>query len=129
MCDFSRENWFNSSDFGINGGGGSFITDPAQLNGIGGGRHFEYASTDDPNDNWISERFGAILATMENSQTIYLEIRRVGYVTFEGNKTVITLASNPVILHLEMTKNGDAFTFGDPAPLRDQNVDFLEPQY
>ena len=122
MFEFSRENWFNSSDFGVNSGGGSFITDPAQLNSNvigGGGIYTTHYTIDDPNSDEIYEKYGKILDTMENAQTIYLEVRRVGYVTFEGNNTVVTLASNPVILQIELTKNGDAFTFGNPAPLKD----------
>jgi hypothetical protein len=50
----------------------------------------------------------------QNVQTIYIDVYRFGYVTFENNSTTVTLAeNNTAIEHVELTKNGDIFTYGD----------------
>jgi hypothetical protein len=120
---FSRENWFNSSAFGA----GCYVTnltEPLHLMGTGGSVCYGFDDS-----SWINKNFGTILSTMENAQTIYLDVRRLGYVTFDGNNTVVTLASNQTIQHLELTKTGDAFTYGDPATVRDQFYSLPEPKY
>ena len=123
LFTFSRENWFNSTAFGA----GSYVTnltEPLRLMGTGGS--VTYVGED---SNWMNEQFGEILATMESANTIYLSVRRLGYVTFDGNNTVVTLASSEVIQYLELTKTGDAFTFGNPAAVQDQISSLPEPQY
>ena len=120
---FSREDWFNSTAFGA----GVYVTNltgPLRLMGTGGS--VSYVGED---SNWVNEQFGEILSTMENADKIYLDVCRLGYVTFDGNNTVVTLASNQVLQHLELTKTGDAFTYGDPATVRDQFFALPEPQY
>jgi hypothetical protein len=62
----------------------------------------------------IDEKYLAILEAIENKQTIYMDITRVGYTTFDGNDIVLTIINNPVVIqHIEMTKNGEAFIFGN----------------
>ena len=123
LFTFSRENWFNSSAFGS----GCYLTnftEPVRLMGTGGSVVYGYGDS-----NAIKEKFGAVLATMENAQTIYLDVRRLGYVTFDGNNTIVTLAGDQVTQHLELTKTGDSFTYGNPAAVRDQFFSIPEPQY
>jgi len=119
---FSRENWFNSSELNPRGGGGICITNITQMldQGVGGFCRVQRARGD---VDRINNKYGDILAVMENKQTIYLDVRRVGYVTFDGNNTVVTLPSDPVIQHIELTKNGDVFTFGDSAIVSDKISD------
>jgi hypothetical protein len=123
LFTFNRENWFNSSAFGS----GYYLTNltgPVRLLGTGGSVICGYGDS-----NEIKEKFGAVLATMENDQTIYLEARRLGYVTFDGNDTIVTLAGDQIIQRLELTKTGDSFTYGNPAAVRDQFYSIPEPQY
>jgi hypothetical protein len=56
------------------------------------------------------DKFSAVLT----AQTIHLDIRRLCYVTISNDNTVITWTwtDNSVIQHLELIKNGGAFTFG-----------------
>jgi hypothetical protein len=126
MFAFSRENWFNSTA----GGGGYFVTNftvPLPLMRTG-----EAESYYDDDGNWISTRFGKTLIEVENTNTLYLDVRRLGYVTFDGNNTIVTLADNQAIQHLELVRNGDAFTYGD-APgesmLTPGELPFPEPQH
>jgi hypothetical protein len=86
--------------------------------------------TEDDNWNWRNSSSGAEFANSENVNTIYIDVRRLGYVTFDGNNTIVTLADNLVIQHLELLKNGDAFTYGvppTPAQLGPGRVPFPEP--
>jgi len=62
----------------------------------------------------IDENTNAILAALENTQTIYLDIRRIACITFADNGTVTTSEYNQFIQHIELTKNSNGeFTFGD----------------
>jgi hypothetical protein len=126
MFAFSRENWFNSTA----GGGGYFVTNltaPLPLMRTGQATSY-YVDKDD----WINTHFGETITQIESANVIYLDVRRLGYVTFDGNNTIVTLADNQVIQHLELTKKGDAFTYGE-APgelmLTAGELPFPEPQY
>jgi|GEM_PF-6308092 len=56
----------------------------------------------------------AMLALLENTQTIYLDIRRVAYITFDDNDVVTISECDQLIHHIELTKNSNGeFTFGD----------------
>ncbi|MCL2691069.1 MAG: hypothetical protein FWE56_02275 [Candidatus Bathyarchaeota archaeon] len=108
---FCRENWFNMSYFGIGSGGGIHIGDSTELPQNGETL---------PNGGTFSgmiigsfDEFSDIAKAIENTQTIYLDVRRTYYVTFDGYNTIVTLANNQVIHHIELTKNGNAFTFGE----------------
>jgi hypothetical protein len=108
MFNFTLINGFNSTS----GGGGSLVTDltaPIHLMRTGQTTNY-YSET----GNWINTRFGKIILDLENASTIYLDVLRLGYVTFEGNNTIVTLANTQIIQHLELTKKGDAFTYGEP---------------
>ncbi|MCW4010939.1 MAG: hypothetical protein NWF05_10020 [Candidatus Bathyarchaeota archaeon] len=65
---------------------------------------------------------------LENAQTVYIDIRRLGSVTFNGNYSVITLASSEVLQHIELQKFGDGFLYNTLLP-EDQwsQIDLLKP--
>ncbi len=126
--EFNRTNWFNSTA----GGSGIYVTDineaarPIDRTGTG----IECHTFDDSAS--LTERFGELISQIEGSNTIYLDIRRVGYVTFYGNNTTVTFADNQLIQHLEMTKKGDAFTYGEARTadmLTTGEVPFPTPNY
>lgn len=123
LIAFAREDWFNSTNFDISwGGNGVCINSTTQMPQIGG--NFEVGTTtSDNNDDgikWLNERYSNFLAALENTQTIYFDVRRVGYITFDGDNTVVTFAGNQVIQHIKMTKNGNAFIFGDLETIEEQ---------
>jgi hypothetical protein len=111
----SRENWFNS-DFRLSDGLGYFYNPPFVFNNVdsnGIPAHIGGTSSVLFGSGYINEKYSAIVAELENAQTIYLDIVRVGYTTFDGNDTVIASTNNPLVVqHIELTKNGDEFTFG-----------------
>ncbi|MDR0460708.1 MAG: hypothetical protein LBH62_04640 [Nitrososphaerota archaeon] len=110
---FAREDWFNSTDFDLSrGGGGVFIDSTTQIP-LAGGTCGTSTSTSDDDSDWLNERYGDLRSALEKTQTIYFDVKRVGYVTFDGNNTVVTFAGKQVIQHIELTKNGNAYAFGN----------------
>jgi len=49
---------------------------------------------------------------LQNANRVYLDVSRIGYVTFDGNSTTVTIANSGVLQHVELTKNGDSFYYG-----------------
>ncbi|MDR0318496.1 MAG: hypothetical protein LBI09_00470 [Nitrososphaerota archaeon] len=65
-------------------------------------------------DEPLTETNSAILMALENKQTIYLDVIRAGYTTVDVNDDVVVAYTNdPIIQRLELTKNGDAYIFGN----------------
>jgi len=108
---FVRDDWFNTT-----GSGGTFLIkfngtlSEILADGMGKGGHGHghgsgaFANTSLP-ENFLNAK---------NAQTIYMDIRRLGYVTFDGNNTIVTLAdSSQIIAHAELTKSNNEFIFGD----------------
>jgi len=121
LLEFGDKNWFGDLGFRI---GASYSVSscsqclhatqpfvmPVPINHYGCGSYGgKYHDT--------YKEFGAILDALENKQTIYADIIRVGYITFYENETVVvTPIANEVLLHMELTKNGHGFTFNDSEP-------------
>jgi hypothetical protein len=108
---FAREDWFNTT---TSGGGGTFITKfngtltDCLANGLGLGGLSGSSSSNSFANTTLPEEF----LNIQNANRIYIDVRRLGYVTFNGNSTIVTLASNEVIQHIELTKSGDQFVYG-----------------
>ncbi|MDR2707901.1 MAG: hypothetical protein LBB87_04070 [Nitrososphaerota archaeon] len=68
-------------------------------------------------DETIDETYRNILAEVESTQTIYLDIRRVAYVSISVDGTMMVVEDNKIIQHLELTKNDEGFMFGTPADI------------
>lgn len=125
MFTFTFTNGFNSTA----AGGGFLVTNltaPLPLLRTG-----ESTSHSDETGNWKNTNFGKIILETENTNTIYLDVRRLGYITFTENNAIVTLADNQVIQHLELTKKGDAFTYGEPpqaSMLSPGELPYPEPQ-
>ena len=115
---FSRENWFNTSS----GSGGLFISQyngtlssvfgTGSLQGTGGASSSSYFPGE-------PQKASLKFQNSYNADKIYVDIRRVGFVSFDGNSTIVTLADNTVIQHLELTRQGDQFVYGS-MPTREQ---------
>jgi hypothetical protein len=70
---------------------------------------------------YTHEEIGTTLASLENTQTIYLDVKRVACITFNDNGTVTTSECDQLIQHIELTKNDSGeFTFGDLTVLKDR---------
>jgi hypothetical protein len=109
---FSRENWF---DTGLSSGGGLFY-----YTWTTGASHA--TRTAGHGTNWVS--------TFGEPETITISIQRLGWITFDGDSTVATLADGGEIarVHLEKFENG--FLYNNLFP-EDQlsQIDLLNPPY
>jgi hypothetical protein len=120
---FARDNWFNTSAVSSSGGvfytffNGTLPDDNGPAGGIG-----SFSSSSCSADTTLPQNF----LNAQNAQTIYLDISRLGYATFEGDNTIFTLADHAVIQHVELTKNGNIFSFGD-VPANQIYNPFLKP--
>jgi hypothetical protein len=114
---FSRDNWFNLSSSGggcflskYNGTLGNVFGDNGWVQSTGGSSSSSFFPGEEQK---ASQGF----QNSYNADKIYIDVRRVGFVSFIGNSTIVTLADNAVIQHLELTKQGDQFVYGTlPTP-------------
>jgi hypothetical protein len=109
---FSRDNWFNVSSsagglfvFQYNGTLGNVFGDDGWLGGTGGSSSSSFFSGE---EQTTSQKF----QNTYYADKIYIDVRRIGFVSFVGNSTIVTLADNAVIQHLELTRHGDQFIYG-----------------
>jgi hypothetical protein len=107
---FARENWFNTTT----SGGGTFIT---KFNGpmtdcLANGSGFMWQSGYSSRQSFANTTLPEKFLNIQNANKLYIDVRRLGFVTFDGNSTIVTLASNEVIQHVELTKSGDQFIYG-----------------
>lgn len=100
---FMRKGWFDTNDTRRGGGGGVFAycwnEQGSILTRLGGGS----SGTSHSREKTVS--------VLTEAETIYIDIRRLGYVTFKGNSTIVDLASNEVILHIQLKKFGNGFLY------------------
>jgi hypothetical protein len=113
---FHRENWSNTN---YSGGVGLFMS---QFNA------FSYSFTQPRSFGTSSNSYSSniysnrpeslpkIFLNIYNAEKIYIDVRRVGIVSFNGNSTIVTLTDNSVIQHLELTKQGNEFVSGEKPP-------------
>lgn len=109
---FSRENWFTAN---YSGGVGLFMS---EFNA------FKYSITQSRSYSTLGNSYSSNIYSdhpeslpksflnIYNAEKIYIDVRRVGIVSFDGNSTIVTLADNSIIQHLELTKQGDQFIYG-----------------
>jgi hypothetical protein len=113
---FARSNWFNTTSLGSSG---IFVDSFNGTLPIGQrGTLFRLCiSADDEAivQAGINSPVQQIQA-IQNANIIYFDVHRVGYITCNDNSTVVTLADDELIQHLELTKNGDKFTSGIEPP-------------
>jgi hypothetical protein len=108
---FSREGWFDDA---LRLSAGGIYWDDAHSCSSDITQHIGSTFMGINDDNPLDEKYSAILVALENKQTIYVDVIRVGYTTFDGSDIVINFSSNQIIIQrLELTKNGNAFTFGN----------------
>ncbi|MCW4025123.1 MAG: hypothetical protein NWF01_08840 [Candidatus Bathyarchaeota archaeon] len=109
---FSREDWFNSS--GITGGG-CFVTKfngtMAERLAIGWTSGVGRCSG---SSCWVNDMLPQEFLNAQNAQTIYIDVYRIGSIIFGANTTTVTLADNTAVIdHIELTRVGDRFIFGE----------------
>ncbi len=103
---FMREGWFDSNTTGSGGGmfayqwNASGTADISTMSGIS-----TYSSatghTNAPRE----------FTALKDAEIVYIDVRRVGLVTFDGNSTMVTLSDDAVIQHIELQKFGEGFLY------------------
>jgi hypothetical protein len=108
---FSRENWFN-----ISSPGGMFLSQyNGTLSSVFGTGLLQQGMAGLSSSSFFPDQPQTASQKFQNSYNadkIYIDVRRVGFVSFDGNSTIVTLADNSVIQHLELTRQGDQFVYG-----------------
>lgn len=86
---------------------GQSILDPS----VQGGTH----STTDPN---VGQNVTTpLVSALREAETLFITVRRIGWVTFRGNSTVVTLADNEIVKQIQLDKVGEAsFLYNDLIP-------------
>jgi hypothetical protein len=113
---YVEENLLPNKRIGGQGYGGQSITDltesmPRWITGntdsigIGSGHH-------------LDKQFYKIIAAIEDTHTIYLDVRRVAYISLSDDGTIVIVEDNKLLQHLELTKNDDGFMFGSPSAVK-----------
>jgi hypothetical protein len=82
-------------------------------------------------DNGDSLRYNEaprMVAALREAETLFIDVRKTGLVTFNGNSTLVTLSDNKFFQHLELKKYGDGFLYNALFP-EDQlsQVDLFHP--
>jgi hypothetical protein len=69
-----------------------------------------------------------VVSAIRKAKTLYLSIHRMGWVTFAGNSTEVTLANNEVVDQIQLEKFGDGFLYNTLVPEDElATVDLLRP--
>jgi hypothetical protein len=127
---FMRDNWFDSNTTG----GGMFYSywnasSPPDLSIIFGGVSSYICPTgQETGDNLRCNEAPRMVSALREAETVFINVRKTGLVTFNGNSTLVTLSDNSLFQHLELTKYGDGFLYNALFP-EDQlsQVDLLNP--
>ena len=56
------------------------------------------------------------VTVIREAEVIFIDVRRIGFVTFNGNSTLVTLSGDDVIQHIELKKFGDGFLYNALLP-------------
>ncbi len=118
---FMRQNWFDTATSGGGQFGGEFTgTEMGAMSGTNAGVC--------PIANYSNSPLSEKIRNIENADVIYIDVRRLGTVTLNGNSTVAELANDEIIQHIELKKYGDGFLYNTIIP-EDQlpQKDLLRP--
>ncbi|MGD2066907.1 MAG: hypothetical protein PVI43_07065 [Candidatus Bathyarchaeota archaeon] len=102
--NFKRSEWFDTDTFDfMRGGGGGGLLRPNWVSGVsvlwsGGGK----GSGTIPGSGTYST-----VSTLRTAETITITAYRVGFVTFSGNTTVVTLSNNELLSQIQLERYGE----------------------
>ncbi|PVX25595.1 MAG: hypothetical protein CW691_04140 [Candidatus Bathyarchaeum sp.] len=105
---FARDEWFDTDEFSVrNRNGGmvrnNWVDDFSLLWRVGnaGSGTIGHSSSSE------------LVCAIREAETLFLSIRRVGWVTFTSNSTIVTLANNEVVEQIQLEKFGEGFLYND----------------
>ncbi|MBN1244103.1 hypothetical protein JXA31_00750 [Candidatus Bathyarchaeota archaeon] len=126
---FIRDPWFDSNTTG----GGMFTywntSNPPDLSTISSVLSSHISPTGhETGDNLRNNEAPRMVAALKETETLFIDVRKTGLVTFNGNSTLVTLSSNDFFQHLELKKYGDGFLYNALFP-EDQlsQIDLFNP--
>lgn len=120
---FMRDNWFDSNT--TSGGMFTYNWNASSPPDISSGVSSYSGPTGHPTGNNQAPR---MVAAFREAEILFIDVRRISFVTFNGNSTVVTLTDHEIFQHLELTKLGDGFLYNTLFP-EDQlpQIDLLHP--
>jgi hypothetical protein len=79
---------------------------------------------------WETSTIKQLISGIQDANVLYVDVSRLGYVTFNGNTTTVTHADNGVIQHIEMTRYGDGFLYNTIIPQNQlAQTDLIHPAF
>ena len=49
-----------------------------------------------------------LVSDLREAETLFITVRRIGWITFSANSTVVTLADNEIVVQIQLDKLGEA---------------------
>jgi hypothetical protein len=108
---FMRNDWFDTDKFNMKFGGGGLL---------------RYNWTAGPSILWPEAGSGSatiggsgtsiLVDTIREAETLFITVHRIGWVTFTGNSTIVTLANNEIVDQIQLEKFGDGFLYNNLVP-------------
>ncbi len=126
---FALGDWFDTAEFDNTTGGGGVLSynwtvGLSKLFQEGGSGCY---STNDPiaGQNLTTPLVSAIRA----AETLFITVHRIGWVTFTGNSTVVTLANNEIVDQIQLDKyDEDTFLYNTIIPEEElATIDLMRP--
>ena len=69
-----------------------------------------------------------LVDTIREAETLFITVHRIGWVTFTGNSTIVTLANNEIVDQIQLEKFGDGFLYNNLVPEDElSTIDLLRP--
>ena len=70
-----------------------------------------------------------LVSALREAETLFITVRRIGWITFSANSTVVTLADNEIVAQIQLDKLGEAtFLYNNLVPEEElANIDLMFP--
>ena len=94
-----------------------YIIDPTKPMSVWSGSIVGNSQSRGYGQNKLDKEQSNILDAIKDVQAVYLDVKRVAYISLSIDGTVIAVEDNKLLQHLELTKTADGFMFGDPATI------------
>jgi hypothetical protein len=120
---FMRDDWFDTLPFTSYGGGSGVLrlnwtVGVSMLWPMGGAGSRTLDSNDKP----------GLVSGLREAETLSITVYRIGWVTFSGNSTAVTLADNEVVDQIQLEKFGDGWLYNTLVPEDElAEIDLLHP--
>lgn len=108
---FVRNDWFDTDSFSIRDRNGGMVRNNWATNfsllwrvGNAGSGTIGHSSSSD------------LVSALREAETLYISIRRIGWVTFTANSTLVTLANNEIVDQTQLEKFGEGFLYNNIVP-------------